>query len=102
MGVESSPADLIATWLCNECFFKTRQHRSCKHNRSTKLAAARAIIFPAQIGPVHIVCLENAGMSVLPIDLHVHFRQQIDEIVYIEDVGYVANCNFLIGEKHGT
>src|SRR4030095_9436658 len=75
MSVQSSSTNLITTWLRNERFSESCQHRPGKHDRAAQATAFFSEGFTMQIIDIDIISLEDTSISFRPLDLHIHFSQ---------------------------
>src|ERR1700754_3526567 len=101
MGIEPSPAYLIAAGFGDKGFPVACQHRTGDHDRTPEASAVVAIGFAAQVIDVYGIGLEHAGVPRLPVYLYAHFAQQVDEQIDVKDIGDIGDRYFFGSKQYG-
>ena len=98
--VQTATADLIAPRLGEDSVAKAPKQSPSHEDGSAQCSRATEELLTVQILDVDFVSLE--GIATLVIEarhLHADVAQQVDEVVYIEDVGDVVDRHDLRGEE---
>src|SRR5258705_13262486 len=98
MGIEPSPAYLVAAGFGDKGFPVAGQHRTGDHDGTPEPPALVAIGFAAQVIDVYGIGLEHTGIPRLPVYLYAHFAQQVDEQVDVQDIRDIGD-RYLFGCK---
>ena len=102
MGIQTTTSDLIPTGLCHYSLAKTREQRADHQYRATKSRTFTHELITFKIGKVYAVGLKLIIISGDSLHLHFDVLQQLNEIVHIQDVRYVADNDRVTAQQGGT
>ena len=106
--VKTATAYLVTAGFGDNCLAHPGKQWTDHHNTTAELCTLMHKLIALQIFEVEFICLEGIGVLSLltshffPLNLHTDILQQLDEIVYIADVGDIMYRHFLIGEQSST
>ena len=100
--VETTAANLVATGLCNDGFSESCEQRAHEHHRASEARTAFQKFGTLQIFQINVVCLEGEASLACLAHRNAHSYEQRNEIVDVENVGYVLHCHFFGGEQCGA
>jgi len=100
VSVKSPAAYLVPAGLGGQRIAETGQHRASQHDGAAQGGIALEELGSAEI--IHIHCLRTETVASLSQLLHLdtHILQQGNQVVDIQDVGDIADCDFLPGQQH--
>ena len=102
MGVQTPTTDLIAAGFRVRHFAQTSQERTDEHHRATQFVAFLEEISTAQIRRIEFRCRESIRTLTQFLHAHTDGCEQINQVVYIEDVRQIVDHHRLFGQQHGT
>ena len=102
VGVHAAAADFVATRLGQCAHTKTRQQRPQNHGRAAQGSTLLPEFFGAEVVEVDVVRLETVSPGSFALDFDTHARQQVNQLVDIDDVGEVGDGDGLRRQEHRT
>ena len=91
VGVHAAAADFVATRLGQCAHTKTRQQRPQNHGRAAQGTTLLPEFFGAEIVEIDVVRLETVSPWSFALDFDAHARQQVNQLVDVDDVGEVGD-----------
>ena len=102
VGVETTAADLVATRLGNSGLTEATQQRTDHQHATTQGGALLDKLGTLQISKVEIVGLKHQRARLRTLHLDANVRQQADEIIDIENIGNIADSDWLGRQQRGA
>ena len=90
MGVEPPAADLVPSRLGGQGIAEAGEHRTGEHDGASERGVALEELRGAEIRRVYVLGAERVASPSQLIHLHAHILQEGDEVVDIQDVGYIV------------
>ena len=102
VGVESSATDFVTSRFAHHSMSKSGDKRSYRKNRSTQCCATCQIFFSAQVVEIDFVCLKSDVARCIVLHSYANILKQADEIIDINNVGYVCQAYLFVGKQSGA
>ena len=102
VGVESSAAYFVASGSCDCGVSEACREWAEQQHASSQTCTAIEKVVAAQVVKVWCVGLEGHVSGGVVCHFHAHVFYQLDEVVDVEDVGYVGDTHLFGGEECGT
>lgn len=102
MRVEAAATDFVAAWAGDDGVAKAGNEGAKEEHTAAQARAALEKFLALEIVDVDVFGAEGDVAFLVAHGFHVHVFKETDEVVDIEDVGYVGNAHFFAGEDGGA
>ena len=96
--VETAATDFVAAWAGDDGVAKAGNEGAEEEHTAAQARAALEKFRALEIVDVDVFGAEGDVAFLVAHGFHVHVFKETDEVVDIEDVGYVGNAHFFAGE----
>ena len=100
--VETSPAYLVASRLCDDSLASPCQKRTKHHHAASQLPATFYVCRAAKILVVELPSRECVVVSIMLRHFHTHVFQELYLVLYIDNVGDVLDADRFVGQQHSA
>ena len=99
MGVKPAPSYLVAPGFTHCCLAETAKKWAYHEHGATQGSTFFHKVDAVKIIKIQLIGLKSIVVSAVAFHLNAYLLKQTDKVVYIENVGYVANRDRLAGKQ---